>query len=91
MSSDQVIFLGSLSSFQQDQSAYSVWILEHFFTSFVNYQNETNTDLSKSFGNFLYKKNDFMSWTQLKTESEMHSKEKAMYENPLLEEDDITI
>ena len=32
-----------------------------------------------------------MSWTQLKTESEMHSKEKAMYENPLLEEDDITI
>jgi hypothetical protein len=32
-----------------------------------------------------------MSWTQLKDESEMHSKEKAKYENPLLEDDEITI
>ena len=32
-----------------------------------------------------------MSWIQLKNDSEMLSKQKAKYENPLLEDDDITI
>lgn len=38
MTSDQVIFLGSHSSFKQEDKSFHVWILEHFFTDFVNYK-----------------------------------------------------
>ena len=91
MTSDQVIFLGSLSSFLQGEYASKVWVLEHEFTKLINNRGKTRQNITESYGNLLYKKSDFMSWIQLKNESERLSIENYKEYNPTAEDDEITI
>ena len=91
-------FFGSHSSFKvSNTEAFHFWVLEQGFEDFLTNSGKSEfseikeEEMKESFGQFLVEPDKFENLVELIAQSNRINLDKEKYENPLLEDEEITI